>query len=80
MKVGIFYNSISNPAKFSNKVMLMDNFAEGVKRNGDQVVDFRFTTPTVSTDFVEKSRVDVSDFGTACLWRSDVNDALNLLG
>jgi hypothetical protein len=41
MKVGIFYNSISNPAKFSNKVMLMDNFAEGVKRNGDQVVDFR---------------------------------------
>lgn len=41
MKVGIFYNSISNPAKFSNKVMLMDNFALGVKSQGDQVVDFR---------------------------------------
>ena len=41
MKVGIFYNSITNPAKFSNKVMLMDNFAEGVMANGDEVVDFR---------------------------------------
>jgi hypothetical protein len=41
MNVGIFYNSISNPAKFSNKVMLMDNFAEGVRANGDIVVDFR---------------------------------------
>jgi hypothetical protein len=41
MKVGIFYNSISNPAKFSNKVMLMDNFAAGVRAQGDEVVDFR---------------------------------------
>jgi len=41
MKVGIFYNSISNPAKFSNKVMLMDNFAEGVRANDDIVVDFK---------------------------------------
>jgi hypothetical protein len=41
MKVGIFYNSISNPAKFSNKVMLMDNFAEGVRSQGDEVVEFR---------------------------------------
>lgn len=41
MKVGIFYNSIRNPAKFSNKVMLMDNFAHGVLSQGDQVVDFR---------------------------------------
>lgn len=40
MKVGIFYNSISNPAKFSNKVMLMDNFKQGVLALGDQVVDF----------------------------------------
>jgi hypothetical protein len=40
MKVGIFYNSISNPAKFSNKVMLMDNFKQGVLANGDQVIDF----------------------------------------
>ena len=40
MKVGIFYNSISNPAKFSNKVMLMDNFKAGVKANGDQTIDF----------------------------------------
>lgn len=41
MKVGIFYNSISNPAKFSNKVMLMDNFATGVKSQGDEIVEFR---------------------------------------
>jgi hypothetical protein len=40
MKVGIFYNSISNPAKFSNKVMLMDNFKAGVEAHGDQVVDY----------------------------------------
>ena len=40
MKVGIFYNSISNPAKFSNKVMLMDNFKTGVLANGDKVVEF----------------------------------------
>jgi hypothetical protein len=40
MKVGIFYNSISNPAKFSNKVMLMDNFKAGVLANGDSVVEF----------------------------------------
>lgn len=41
MKVGIFYNSISNPAKFSNKVMLMDNFAQGVRANDDEVIDFK---------------------------------------
>lgn len=41
MKVGIFYNSISNPAKFSNKVMLMDNFAAGVRSQGDQVIEYR---------------------------------------
>lgn len=41
MKVGIFYNSISNPAKFSNKVMLMDNFRAGVISQGDQVVEYR---------------------------------------
>lgn len=41
MKVGIFYNSISNPAKFSNKVMLMDNFKAGVQVHGDQVIDYQ---------------------------------------
>jgi len=41
MKVGIFYNSISNAAKFSNKVMLMDNFAQGIRVSGDQVVEFK---------------------------------------
>lgn len=41
MKVGIFYNSISNPAKFSNKVMLMDNFAQGVKAHGDEIVEYK---------------------------------------
>ena len=40
MKVGIFYNSISNPAKFSNKVMLMDNFKAGVLLNGDEVIEY----------------------------------------
>lgn len=41
MKVGIFYNSISNPVKFSNKVMLMDNFKQGVLNNGDQIVEYK---------------------------------------
>lgn len=41
MKVGIFYNSISKPEKFPNKVMLMDNFKTGVLANGDEVVEFR---------------------------------------
>jgi hypothetical protein len=41
MKVGIFYNSISNPAKFSNKVMLMDNFKAGVIANGDTVIEYK---------------------------------------
>jgi hypothetical protein len=41
MKVGIFYNSISNPGKFSNKVMLMDNFKQGVLANGDEPVEYR---------------------------------------
>ena len=41
MKIGIFYNSISNPAKFSNKVMLMDNFAAGARTQGDEIIEFR---------------------------------------
>jgi hypothetical protein len=41
VKVGVFYNSISNPAKFSNKVMLMDNFRAGVMSQGDTVIDYR---------------------------------------
>ena len=41
MKVGIFYNSISNPAKFSNKILLMDNFKAGVESCGDQVIEYR---------------------------------------
>lgn len=41
MKIGIFYSSISNPAKFSNKIMLMDNFAAGVRANNDQILEFR---------------------------------------
>lgn len=40
MRVGIFYNSITNPAKFSNKVMLMDNFKLGVLARGDEVVEY----------------------------------------
>ena len=45
MKVGIFYSSISNPAKFPNKTALMDNFAQGVRTIGDQVIDFRNIGP-----------------------------------
>lgn len=41
MKVGVFYNSISNPGKFPNKVMLMDNFRQGVLAHGDTVVEYR---------------------------------------
>jgi hypothetical protein len=40
MKVGIFYNSIRNPAKFTNKVNLMNNFKAGVLAMGDEVVDY----------------------------------------
>jgi hypothetical protein len=40
MRVGIFYNSISNPKKFSNKTMLMDIFKEGVLANGDEVIEY----------------------------------------
>jgi hypothetical protein len=41
MKVGVFYNSVSNLAKFSNKAMLMDNFVAGVRITGDTVTEFR---------------------------------------
>lgn len=40
MRVGIFYNSIRNPAKFVNKVMLMDNFKTGVLANGDEAIEY----------------------------------------
>lgn len=45
MKVGIFYSSISNPTKFPNKTMLMDNFATGVNVVGDEVIEFRNNGP-----------------------------------
>lgn len=41
MKVGIFYNSISNPRKSPHKVALMDNFRQGVLANGDEVIDYQ---------------------------------------
>lgn len=40
MKVGIFYNSIRNPAKFTNKVELMNNFRAGVIAQGDEIIDY----------------------------------------
>lgn len=40
IKVGIFYNTISNPTKFSNKTMLMENFSKGVSSNQDTPVPF----------------------------------------
>lgn len=51
MKVGIFYSSISNPAKFPNKTALMDNFAQGVRAHGDDAVEFRHPVPL--TDSVD---------------------------
>lgn len=47
MKVGIFRNTITNPGKFSNKTMLMDNFAQGVRALGDHAVEFQ--TPVLPT-------------------------------
>ena len=51
MKVGIFYNSISNPNKFQNKVELMNTFKAGVVANGDTVVEYKNNNlPTRSLD------------------------------
>jgi hypothetical protein len=62
MKVGIFYNSISNPKKFSNKTQLMDNFSAGVQANGDQsihivdhVVDYKVDAGFVLGYTLEKN-------------------------
>jgi hypothetical protein len=41
MNVGIFYNSVTNLSKFSNKAQLMDNFAAGVRSMNDTVIEFR---------------------------------------
>lgn len=40
MKLGIFYNSISNPHKFQNKTALMDCFKEGALLSDATVVDY----------------------------------------
>ena len=45
MRVGVFYSSITNPAKFPNKVLLMDNFAQGVRVQGDEVIEYHGRTP-----------------------------------
>lgn len=57
MKVGVFYNSISNPNKFSNKVMLMDNFAAGVSSQGDQFIQFRENTLPSSAQHLDAAFV-----------------------
>jgi hypothetical protein len=41
MNVGIFYNTITNPNKFSNKLNLMNLFAAGVRTQGDTAIEFR---------------------------------------
>jgi hypothetical protein len=41
MKVGIFYNSITDAGRYPNKVMLMNNFKQGVLANGDEVVEYK---------------------------------------
>ena len=51
MRVGIFYNSISNPTKFSNKTLLMDLFKQGVLANHDEVIEYKGTQlPNASLD------------------------------
>jgi hypothetical protein len=45
MNVGIFYNSVTNLKRFSNKAQLMDNFAAGVRSAGDTAIEF--TTPVL---------------------------------
>jgi hypothetical protein len=55
MRVAVFYNSISNPSKFPNKVMLMDNFAQGVRHCGDEVIachDKKLPTASFDAGFV----------------------------
>jgi hypothetical protein len=55
MKVGIFYNSISNPTKFPNKILLMDNFKQGVLANSDQIVEFNshnLSIPQLDAGFI----------------------------
>lgn len=48
MNVGIFYNSVTNIKQFSNKALLMDNFAAGVRVHGDTAVEF--TRPVMSAE------------------------------
>lgn len=40
MRVGIFYSSISNPKKFTNKNDLMDNFKLGVETAGHEAIPY----------------------------------------
>jgi hypothetical protein len=47
MKVGVFYNSVTNLVKFSNKALLMDNFSAGVGIHGDVAVEFK--TPVLQS-------------------------------
>lgn len=48
MNVGIFYNSISNPQKFPNKIALMNNFKQGVLTQGDNVIEY--VTPQLDVE------------------------------
>jgi len=44
VRVGIFYNSISNPSKFPHKLKLMENFSQGVQLNQDTIIEYRNNT------------------------------------
>jgi hypothetical protein len=48
VKVGVFYNSIRNSAKFSNKTRLMDVFAQGVGVAGDIPVTIKMPREIVT--------------------------------
>lgn len=55
MSVGVFYSSIANPQKFSNKTALMDNFRDGALRHNERVVEFKdhtLPTPDIKVGFV----------------------------
>ena len=59
MKVGIFYNSIANPAKFSNKTMLMDTFVHGVEASGDSVV--KYMDQQTPTEKLERAGLTIEE-------------------
>lgn len=51
-KVGIFYNSISNPHKYQNKTLLMDNFKQGAYISGAEIKEFHSKPCEIDNDLI----------------------------